>query len=233
MRVCTGSCTACVACMGVEGSRTGSRTACVACMGVEGSQSKCAALSPPPPCAGVKNLKLDARMRIELAEPLSAPPFFSAVVLSFLEPLEPSFSLKLETALLSEGLTAPIVKPILESILRNNVFAVCSPRAPRMCRMHASVLHNTMPALRCARASVQRDCARGTHVLHACGRRAGSLCVAKPTGAAKQWGAPCREGAPSPPAATAEGPSCGHCSPCSRPAPGTWPRAASCGGVPC
>ena len=75
-------------------------------------------------CAGIKNLKLDARMRIELSEPLPAAPYFAAVTLSFLEPLAPTFSLKLQTALLPEGLTRPIVEPILSNILKEKVFAV-------------------------------------------------------------------------------------------------------------
>ena len=63
-------------------------------------------------------------MRIELSEPLPAAPYFAAVTLSFLEPLAPTFSLKLQTALLPEGLTRPIVEPILSNILKEKVFAV-------------------------------------------------------------------------------------------------------------
>lgn len=71
-------------------------------------------------------------MRIELSEPLPAAPYFAAVTLAFLEPLDPVFSLKLETALLPEGLTIPIVKPILTNILSDKVFAVHTP--PPICQ---------------------------------------------------------------------------------------------------
>lgn len=85
-------------------------------------------------------MKLDARMRIELTEPLPAPPYFAAVILSFLEPLEPSFSLKLQTALLPEGLTRPIVEPIISNILKDKVFAVryTWPRLPPVYTLSSS-----------------------------------------------------------------------------------------------
>lgn len=73
---------------------------------------------------GVSNMRLSALTRIELMEPMTRPPYFKAISISFLEPLEPAFAMKLDTGLLTDAMAASAVKPVLMSILSNEVFAV-------------------------------------------------------------------------------------------------------------
>eukprot|EP00892_Ulva_mutabilis_P005506 jgi/Ulvmu1/3327/UM155_0010.1 len=73
--------------------------------------------------AGIKNLKINALLRIELSEPIPKPPFFAAVVVSFLEPLAPAFTLRLSTAILPGSVAKSMITPLLMNILQNKVFA--------------------------------------------------------------------------------------------------------------
>lgn len=66
-------------------------------------------------------------LRIELAEPVLQPPFFAAVIVSFLEPLAPAFTLRLSTALLPGAVAKSVIMPLLMNILQNQVFAVRPP----------------------------------------------------------------------------------------------------------
>lgn len=69
-------------------------------------------------------MRLSALTRIELMEPMTRPPFFKAISISFLEPLEPAFAIKLDAGLLTDAVAASAVKPALMHILSNEVFAV-------------------------------------------------------------------------------------------------------------
>lgn len=78
--------------------------------------------------AGIKNLKINAMLRIELAEPVPQPPFFAAVIVSFLEPLAPAFTLRLSMALVPGSVAKSMLTPLLMNVLQNKVFAVrCRP----------------------------------------------------------------------------------------------------------
>lgn len=74
-------------------------------------------------------MRLSALTRIELMELMQQPPFFKAISISFLEPLEPAFAIKLDTGLLTDTVAASAVKPVLMNILSNEVFSVRSPSA--------------------------------------------------------------------------------------------------------
>lgn len=69
-------------------------------------------------------MRLSALARIELTEPMHRPPYFKAIIISFLEPLEPAFSIKLDIGLVTDSVAGSAVKPALMSILSNEVFSV-------------------------------------------------------------------------------------------------------------
>eukprot|EP00892_Ulva_mutabilis_P003576 jgi/Ulvmu1/1590/UM111_0018.1 len=76
--------------------------------------------------AGMRNMRLSALARVELTDPMEQLPYFKAITLSFLEPLEPAFTIKLDIGLIADsaGLAAgQAVKPALMSILSNEVFS--------------------------------------------------------------------------------------------------------------
>ena len=75
--------------------------------------------------AGIKNLKLNALVRLELCRPCLTPPYFSALSVSFLEPISPEFQLQLSTVLLPGAIADSVTKPVILRILRNAVFSVC------------------------------------------------------------------------------------------------------------
>ena len=68
------------------------------------------------------------------------PPFFAAVVVSFLEPLAPAFTLRLSTALLPGSVAKSMLTPLLMNILQNKVFAVRRGRPSHAtpCDTHAT-----------------------------------------------------------------------------------------------
>lgn len=65
-------------------------------------------------------------MRIELCRPCLRPPYFSAISISFLEPLSPEFQLNVSTVLLPGKLAGDVTKPVILNILKNAVFSVCA-----------------------------------------------------------------------------------------------------------
>lgn len=78
--------------------------------------------------AGMRNMRLATEARIELMEPMQAFPFFRAMSIAFLEPLDPAFAVKLDTGALSDKIRPePAVKPLLMHILTNEVFSVRAP----------------------------------------------------------------------------------------------------------
>lgn len=81
--------------------------------------------------AGMWNMRLATEARIELMEPMQAFPFFRAMSIAFLEPLDPAFAVKLDTGALSDKIRPePAVKPLLMHILTNEVFSVRAPPHP-------------------------------------------------------------------------------------------------------
>jgi hypothetical protein len=75
--------------------------------------------------AGIKNLRLNAMLRIELCEPIENPPYFAACTVSFLEPLAPEFQLQLSPVMMSDTLADSVTKPVIMRVLENVVFSVC------------------------------------------------------------------------------------------------------------
>ena len=72
--------------------------------------------------AGIKNLKFSATMRIEVCEPIGTPPFFAALSLAFLEPLNPEF--QLQPILFPGTVEEDVMKPLIKRVLNDAVFSV-------------------------------------------------------------------------------------------------------------
>jgi hypothetical protein len=77
--------------------------------------------------AGIRNLKLNAVMHIEVCEPIETPPFCAAITMAFLEPLAPEFQLQLSNFLVPGAVAEGIAKPTIMRILKDAVFSVRGP----------------------------------------------------------------------------------------------------------
>ena len=61
-------------------------------------------------------------LRIEFCEPIHAPPFFAAISIAFLEPLQPEF--QMQSLPLPGGVSDAIAKPLIKRVLNDAVFSV-------------------------------------------------------------------------------------------------------------